>query len=101
MSGYCPRVFPSARGQKNYKNGINSFRKSQRLCYNDRLEPDAATGMLRDSGSCGFFGGNTRDSVDAAAANVLYMLNAVDSALAEYDAGFTMKNFGFTVDYAL
>ena len=107
MSGYCPRaacrprVFPSARGRENYKNGINSLRKSQRLCYNDRLEPDAATGMLRDSGSCGFFGGNTRDSVDAAAANVLYMLTAVDSAFAEYDAGFTMGNFGSAVDCKL
>lgn len=57
--------------------------------------------MLRDSGSCGFFGGNTRDAVDAAAANVLYMLTAVDSAFAEYDAGFTMGNFGSAVDCKL
>lgn len=107
MSGYCPAA-ARRRGscrpradRENYKNGINSFRKSQRLCYNDRLEPDAATGTLHYSGSGSSFGSNTQDAIDAAVVNVIYMLNAVDSALAEYDAGFTMKNFGFTVDYAL
>ena len=62
-------------------------------------ELDAATGTLRYSGSGSSFGSNTQDAIDAAVVNVIYMLNAVDSALAEYDAGFTMKNFGFTVDY--
>lgn len=57
--------------------------------------------MLRDSGSCGFFGSNTQDAIDAAVVNVIYMLNAVDSALAEYDAGFTMGNFGSAVDCKL